>query len=320
MQRQFRRVPALAIIALLASLILAGCSGPTPSNASSAATVNGTSVSMTTYLAMVRLIYEADRLNNPALTPWQDPAGRKEQMQAQQQVLNTLISNVILDKAAKAAKIGSATIAKQEQSQIDSLFSNVPSAFTPLVDQGVLTRAIYRPFVHESVLQSLLGANLTFDTAQVDIITVAKQSLAESLQKQLLAGTADWTKTAKQYSTDVAASNGGQIQTLVPGYLPKEIDHAIFSSTKFDPKAIQLVHSHIGWSLIKIVSLTPKVKFAELDNNVPITPPAQVSAQGAAMTGYINGLVHQSAVAVNVNWCNGVSGGTCPQLFPTDQV
>lgn len=319
MQRQFGRVPALAMIIALVSLVLAGCSGPTLSDATAAATVNNTTVSMTTYLAMVRLVYEADRLNNVSLGPWQDPAGRQEQMQAQQQVLSTLISNVVLDKAAKAAKINPATIASQEQAQINTLFISVPAQFKPLVDSGVLTPAIYRPFVHESVVQTLLGANLTFDMAQIKIITVAKQSLAESLQKQLLAG-ADRTKTARQYSTDVATTNGGQILSLVPGYLPTEIDHAVFVNKTFDPKAIQIVHSHIGWSMIQIVQLTPNVKFSTLDNTVPITPVAQVSAQGAAMLGYINGLARQSSITVNVNWCNAVSGATCPALFPADQV
>jgi len=125
---------------------------------------------------------------------------------------------------------------------------------------------------------------------------------------------------AVKNSIDGAASSGGAIPTLVPYFLPSAIDAVVFDPKTIDSSKISEVHSHMGWSLVKVESRTPNVQWSALDNTAPIIANAQVSAQGAAVVGLINHMARQANVNVTANWCNNANGARCPDIFPADQV
>jgi hypothetical protein len=317
-QRATWRWPIAAIFLTLVGMLVSACSAPGLGDASQAASLNGQRISMAQYVAETRLIDAVDRVNDPTIPTWQNPQGRQSLTQAQQRVLSLLISNIVL---RHNVKISDSDLKKQEDAKLKQLFSQVPPQYKPLVDQGILTPETYRPFVEEQILQSLYTQNLTVNTAHIRILTTKTKAQADALLKQLQGG-ATWSTLAVKNSIDGAAGSGGEIPTLVPYFLPPQIDAVVFGAKQVpnDSNHIYEVQSHMGWSLVQVVSRTPNVKFSALDNTAPIISNAQVSAQGAAIIGLLNHLARAEHVSVNANWCNNSSGGPCPDLFPADQV
>ena len=328
MQQSMRRGPAAVVFLALLGMLVSACSGPVSTDAVSAATINGTTITMTQFQAMTRLIIGVDQIsgspNGTAIGGWQQQSGKTELVKAQQQVLALLITNMVLDntihKNVKLYAINLADLKTQEDAKVVQFFSSVPVAFQPLVDQGLLTTATYRPFVYQQLAETALtqSAGLTFSTAHIKILTVQSQKTADALMQQLENG-ADWTTLALKNSIDPAKSAGGDIASLVPHFLPASIDQVVFGKSATLNKIAE-VHSRLGWSLVEPLTVTNNVLLSKLDNTVPIIPNATVSAANAAVNGYLNNLANQMNIAINVNWCNDSSGQNCNPIFPPDQM
>jgi hypothetical protein len=322
MMQQRQRKPTAMLVLALVGLVMVACSGP--SDAVSAASFNSSSISMSQYDLLTRLVIGVDQVNDPSVPFWQQIAGKTELGKAQSRVLNLLITNMVLDQdLAKNPTIyhtDQTAIKQAEDAQLKQLFSAVPSQFQPLVSEGLLTPETYRPFVHQQALENALTAspNFTFSTAHIKLLTVKTKAQADDFLAQLKKNNgANWTALATKNSIDSAASAGGDIATVVPYYLPTELNDAVFGP-KDTPQGIMEVHNRLGWSLVEVLARSSNVVWSKLDNTVPITANAQFSVAGAAVYGYINHLVHQGNLAVNVNWCNNTSGQNCSAIFPTD--
>jgi parvulin-like peptidyl-prolyl isomerase len=309
-----RRWSLAALLLALMGTVLAACGGP--SDAVNAAVVNGQAIPMTQYQAETRLIDAVTHISDPTVPTWQNTTGRATLAQAQQRVLSLLITNMVL---RSYLKINPTTLKKQEDAKLAQLFSQIPPQYKALADQGILTKETYRPFVEEQILDNDLEQNLKITTAHIRILTVKTKAQADALLKQLQGG-ANWATTAAKYSIDGAQGAGGDIPTLVPYFLPPQIDQVVFAPASINPNTIQEVHSSLGWSLVQVVSRTPNVPWSTLDNTVPVIPTSQVGVQSAALIGDINHLSSQAHIAVNANWCNNASGAQCPPLYPASQV
>lgn len=328
MQQQLsRRGPAMAALFLVLGLLISACSGPTPTDTMNAATVNGTVISMTQFQTLTRLLIGIDQINGASngspVAAWQAPAGKAEIAKAQKSAISLLITNLAFDNDVRLhAKTYGFTLAQvktQENAKLKQLFSQVPAQFQPLEDQGLLTMENYRPFIHQQTIEDLLAtsAGFTFATTHIKILTVRQKKDADALLKQLTNG-GDWTGLAVKNSIDPAQSAGGDIASLVPHYLPAEIDQVVFTNPVLN-KIVE-VHSRLGWSLVEVLAQPTIEPFSKLDNTVAIVPTAQVSAAGAAVNGYIARITNQMSQNINVNWCGEVSGKNCPALYPADQI
>ncbi len=313
-----RRWSLPALLLALLGTVLAACSGP--SDVVNAAVANGQPITMAQYQTETRLIDAVNHVSDPTIPTWQNITGRVSLAQAQQRVLSLYITNMLL--RAYLNKLNPTwvkTLKQQEDTKLAQLFSQVPPQYKPLVDQGILTQETYRPFIEEQLLDTQLEQNLKIDTAHIRLLTVKTKAQADALLTQLKGG-ANWATLASKNSIDGAQSSGGEIATLVPHFLPPQIDQVVFTPATIDPNAIQEVHSALGWSLVQVVSRTPNVAWSTLDNTVPVIPTSQVGVQSAALIGFIDNLGSQAHVAVNTNWCNNPSGAQCPPLFPNAQV
>jgi hypothetical protein len=309
-----RHTLAICVLACLGVLVTA-CSGPTLSGGTNAASVDGVTISMAQYLDETRLIDAVNHLTDPSTNTWQTLTGRQTLAQAQQRVLSLLIGNIVVQRYLH---ISPSDLQKQEDAKLDQLFATVPDQYKAMVDQGILTRETYRPFVAEQILDADLEQNLHVTTAHIRILTVRDKTTADKLLHQLQNG-GDWTTLATKYSIDGAQSSGGDIPTLVPYFLPPQIDQIVFAPKAPDSQ-VHEVQSRMGWSLVQVLSRTPNVAWSSLDNAVSILPTSQATVQNAAILGEINHLGASANPTVNTNWCNNASGATCPALFPADQL
>jgi parvulin-like peptidyl-prolyl isomerase len=309
-----RRALAICVLACL-GMVATACSGPTLSDGTNAASVDGQTISMAQYLAETRLIDAVNHLNDPTTATWQTLAGRQTLAKAQQRVLSLLIGNITLQRYLH---ISDKDLQTQENVKLDQLFAAVPDQYKGLEDQGILSRETYRPFVAEQVLDADLEQNLHITTAHIRILTVKDKATADKLLKQLQNG-GDWTTLATKNSIDGAQGAGGDVPTLVPYFFPPQIDQVVFAPASPDSK-VHEVQSRMGWSLVQVLGRTPNVAYTALDSTLPIIPTSQVSVQNAAIVGVINHIGASDNPVVNANWCNDVSGGACPALFPSDQL
>jgi len=327
MQHKSQRPRGMVFLLALVGVLFAACSGPTLSDNLNAAVINSQTVSMSRFLVLTRLIESVSSINDASLPSWQVPRGRVALQRDQQEALNLLTTNMVLDQNAKKMLTPAAwaNIKNLEDVQLKSLFAQVPPQFVPLVSQGLLTPDIYRPFIHEQIVEqqlinpkNLKNGDIKVDIAHVKIITVKTKTQADILLAQIQKGT-DWKVLATQNSIDSAQAGGGDIALLPAGYLPSEVDAVIFGKNAVAVNTINVVKSRLGYSLVQVISRTPGIGLSLLDATQPIVTGAQISLQGAAITGMVMQWSRTASIQVNVNWCGNVDGKACAPVLTLDQ-
>lgn len=314
----------LAVIALVAvGLLMSACNGPTLTDASTAAVVNGQQISLTQYQSVTRLLFELNRLQTPGSPTWQQAAGRAEIVTVQKQVLGLLAQNILLEKDVKQIDPKLlAQLKQQEDTQLKQTFAQLPPQYKPLVDAGILTSDTVRPLAYNQLLLQSIFQKVTVPTAHIRILTVRDQQQAEDLRKTLTNG-GDWATLATQHSLDPAKSAGGDVAVLVPGIFPKALDQQVF-----DPKTAgtapflvkSRLGSHVGWSVVQVVSRTPNIAMSQLPTQSSVFQGGTQSVQGAAVEGVVRDLATKNPPQINVNWCNSVSGHDCGPVIALDQL
>jgi hypothetical protein len=332
MQHKSQRRPVVGLFFALVGILFTACSGPSLGDNVNAAVINNSDISMSKFLTITRLIEAVTNINDTSLPSWQLPRGRTSHEASQKQALNLLTTDALLDQQAKKLLTPTAwaNVRTQEDAQLKSLFSQVPSQYQPLVDQKLLTPDTYRPFIHQQIIeQSLIdpknvnGGVLKANVAHVKVLTVRTKQQAATLLAQLQKG-GDWAKLATANSIDTAQASGGDIAVLPPGYLPPEVDSAVFGTKSAKPIALNTIYmtqkpSHLGYSLVEVLSRTEGVSIATLSSTQPIVTNAQISPQGAAINGLITQWARDAKLNVNVNWCGDVGGVACPTVLTLDQ-
>lgn len=320
MMTRWRRASALAVLLVVLGVALAGCDSPAA--ISSAAVVDGQTISMSQYLALVRLLVEVNNAQNVAATSWQQPSGRHSLALTQQQALEVLVSNILFDRrarqinaAAKKTVIDFAQLSKQEAAQIKQTLdpTALPPSILALVNTGVLTTATYQPLAHQTIIGNAVLNQESIAIAHVRILTVKDPKTAADLRQQLLGG-ADWVQLAMKDSTDSAQQQGGDIPQLPPGILPAAVDQAIFA-TKSAPTDVQIVHTTQGYTLVRVLSVQSQ-PIKNLDTTVNVLP-GSPTVSAAAVQSYLNALFQQANITVSVDWCGNITGASCGPINST---
>lgn len=270
--RSFRRRPAplatLALAAVAAATLLAGCGVSGASGPLLAAQVNGNGIALSDYQAVVKL-YEAENAQQVAqssgqqgsVSDWQSPNGRAGLVPIQQSALNFLVGLDLmheqiaahhvsvpqsdLDKAASA--LDAQVKAYQQQQKGDATAAAVVTALTPRVRHL---------FVEQSVYQTALIArgNVKVPAAHVRAILVDTQAQAQKLEAQAQKG-ADFGQLAKANSQDTqSAANGGELGTFDVGQLNAQFDAAVFGAAT--PSKYVIVPVNGKYALFEVTQRT----------------------------------------------------------------
>ncbi len=301
----------MALLMALLLLPLAACGGPSSlSDNTAAAIVDGHVISMSTYLSTERVISGLIQINSQATANWQMPAGRSITQLAQSDTMNLLVTNVLLDE--QLARLNIKYNQSQEDAGVKSIFTQNQSQYQFLIDDHVLTTQSVRPLIHQSVAQSQLLASpkVTILTTHARIMSVATLAKAQALRQQVLGGS-DWVQLALKNSIDSASTVGGDLPVLPQGVLPAAIDQAIFGQVNPDPKAVTIVHTSLGYTLVQVLTAPKATPISQLDTQAPVLPNAQTSLQGAAITIYLQHLYQGTSSSLLVNWCGSISGQPC---------
>jgi PPIC-type PPIASE domain len=301
-------------LTLVVSLLISGCSST--STISSAASVGGKDIPMEKYLKLSRLQFELGRLQGSSTATWQTAEGRTALVNDNKAALTLLIDNALLDSEARQQKLDG-QVSKQLDSQVSDFFKSVPSNLQPLVDQGIVTRDVVSDVFRQNLLSSLVLPQANIQTAHIHILSYASEDEANKAADQINKKTANWADLSA-HSTDPASKTQGELTTIVPHVLPKELDNYVFhSKTKIDPTTQTIIHSSYGWSVVQVDALA-SVHLLQLSDSTSILPTINVSQQTIGVESYLYDAAHRAPVVVKVNWCNNIDGRSCPSLNTID--
>ncbi len=301
----------IAVAMLFLVIAISACSSPAQST--NAASIGSVTIPMSDYLALSRLIYITNQLQNTSLATWQTPNGRMTLAQAQQGALQTLVSNVLLTNAATTLKIDVSTVQSKALTQTQQFLAKLNPQYKPLEDQGVISLTSIQPLFYQQIIQGDVFGKITVPTAHIRMLTVQKLADAQSLEAQLQKG-ADWTTLASKFSVDPAQSNGGDVPIVVPGVLAASIDAFVFGNNTVFPSAIKIIPNHNVFMLVQVVSVS-KVVVSSLPTNSGIFPTSSISVQASAVQNYTSQLIRSTSLSIYVDWCGGSTAQSCGPLM-----
>ncbi len=296
---------------LFLTITISACSSPAQST--NAASVGAVTIPMSDYLALSRLIYITNQLQNTSLATWQTPNGRITLAQAQQGALQTLVSNILLTNTAKNMKFNVTTIQNNAATQTKQFLAKLNPQYQPLEDQGVISVASIQPLFYQQIIQGDVFGKTSVSTAHIRMLSVQKLAEAQSLAAQLQKG-ADWSALATKYSVDPAQSNGGDVPIVVPGVLAASIDAYVFGSGNTFPSAIKIIPNHNVFMLVQVVSVS-KTLITSLPTNAGIFPTSSISVQASAVQNYTTQLIHSASLSIYVDWCSATTAQSCGPLM-----
>lgn len=233
---------ALALAAICAATLLAGCGSASGSGPLLAAQVSGHGIALSDYQGILKF-YEAENAQQLAQTggqqgtvsDWQSLAGRQGLANIQQSALNMLISIELERKelAANNITVSQAdlnTAASQLDTQIKSLQQQQKNNPAIAAVVASLTPRVRQLFVEQQVYETALMAKVKVPVAHVRAILVDTQAQAQSLEQQAAKG-ADFGQLAKAHSQDTqSAANNGELGTVYVGQLNPAFDAAAFGT------------------------------------------------------------------------------------------
>ena len=241
---------ALAVLALVASLVLAACggdsSGSVPKDA--VAVVDGTKVERTAYDNLITQAKSSYRLNKREFPA----AGTADYQQLKSQAVQFLVQRVEYDQRAEAMDIE--VTDKQIEERLTQIkkqyFGGKQKEYEKRLKQQGLTDEQVRADVRAQLISEAIFKKVTADvkasdadvsayyrknktqfgtpeTRDVRHILVKSKALADKLYDQLKGG-ADFAALAKKYSIDPGSKNQGGKLTITRGQTVAPFDQTAF--------------------------------------------------------------------------------------------
>ncbi len=262
-----------------------------PAASDIAARVNGQDISMADFQKEVGREQAAQGIDPNSTN------GQAQLVQVRQQVLDTLIDNVLIQQAAakEGVVISDADVNAAMQQMIsqvggDAAFQQSLAAMGQTLDEA---RALQKMGMLTNAMRDRVIANITNTAEQVHArhILVDSEATAQSVLAQLQAG-ADFAQLAKQVSQDtLTRDRGGDLDWFPRGWLPsKEVEDAAFA---LQPGQISgVVQSSFGYHIIQVI---------ERDPARTLTPEQMLKLQQQAMDAWLAGLRAAAQVEIFVN-------------------
>lgn len=277
------RLSLICLLLTFSMLIAAGCGGSTKSSTAGSAsktvcTVDGKQITrglVERLQAQTERSYKSAGKKLPA-------AGTAERKQIDQQIIDTLVQQLLLAEIASDQHV--TVTDKQVQARTDQLittsFAGDKARYKAELSKQGLTQAVVSENLRQQLLNELvftaLGKGYKPTEAQISAayrkdrklygvsatrtvahILVASPALAAKLQKQAAAHPADaklFASLAKRYSTDAVTSTlGGQL-TVEQGQTTAAFDTAAFALAT--GQVSKVVHTEYGYHVIRAISST----------------------------------------------------------------
>lgn len=256
-----------------------------------AARVNGQDISLADFQKDV-----AREASSENVDP--NSANSQAQMtQIRQQVLDTMIDNVLIAQAAakEGVVISDADVEASIQQMIstvggDAAFQQTLAAMGQTLDDA---RAAQKAGMLTNAMRDRVIANISKTAEQVHArhILVDSEATAQALLAQIQAG-ADFAQLAQQSSQDnLTRDRGGDLDWFPRGWLPaKEVEDAAFA---LQPGQVSgVVHSAFGYHIIQVIDRDPAR---------PLTDQQLLKLQQQAMDNWLAGLRAAAQVEIFVN-------------------
>jgi parvulin-like peptidyl-prolyl isomerase len=217
----------LGIVVLVAGL--AGCGATESNDPLSAATVNGTSISLADYQTILAL-YKAGATRQGQGVDWQNPSGRANLTATEQQAMDFLVNLEIAREQLKKPVTSSDT--KAERDRLNQLRAQLSGsnqdAGSQALAQSVTPRAVTL-LSDQSAIQTQLIQQASVPTYHVRGILVKTMQDAQNYEQQAQHGS-DFGQLAHDHSLDSSTSGqNGDLGTIYPGQLGITFDQVAFA-------------------------------------------------------------------------------------------
>jgi parvulin-like peptidyl-prolyl isomerase len=249
-------VPTATLPHPASSTVSAGPTALPPANQGAAARVNGQDISIADFQKEVARAQAGQNIDPNSTN------GQAQLVQVRQQVLDTLIDNMLIAQAAakEGVVVTDADVDAAMQQMIsqvggDAAFQQSLAAMGQTLDEA---RVLQRAGMLTNAMRDRIIANITNTAEQVHArhILVNDEATAQALLAQIQAG-ADFAQLAQQASQDnLTRDRGGDLDWFPRGWLPaKEVEDAAFALQPGQVSSV--VQSAFGYHIIQVIERDP---------------------------------------------------------------